>query len=70
MCIDIEDNVLEHLEAIHLFVTVLHAYFNPVSELDMLYNFHKVLFEDNRYFPNILFLLTLIHQCLYHSSAI
>ena len=44
MCIDEADNELAALESIHLFVTVLHTYFNPVSELDMLYNFHKVRF--------------------------
>ena len=42
MCIEEGDNVLAYLESIHLFVTVLNRYFNPVSELDLMYNFNKV----------------------------
>lgn len=42
MGVDESDNDLAYFEAIHLFVTVLNTYFNPVSELDIMYNFHKV----------------------------
>eukprot|EP01095_Lingulamoeba_sp_RSL-Kostka_P009602 TRINITY_DN3335_c0_g4_i1.p1 TRINITY_DN3335_c0_g4~~TRINITY_DN3335_c0_g4_i1.p1 ORF type:complete len:154 (+),score=14.21 TRINITY_DN3335_c0_g4_i1:280-741(+) len=41
ICIEKEDNILSYMEVIHLYVTVLHSYFNPVSELDFVYNFYK-----------------------------
>ena len=42
MCVDVNDNELACLEAIHLFVEVLDHYFNNVCELDLVFNFHKV----------------------------
>lgn len=42
MGIDIDDNELAYLEAIHLFVEVLDHYFSNVCELDIIFNFHKV----------------------------
>mmetsp|Transcript_10983 Transcript_10983/g.27751 ORF Transcript_10983/g.27751 Transcript_10983/m.27751 type:complete len:150 (-) Transcript_10983:307-756(-) len=42
MCVDMEDNNLAVLEAIHLFVEVLDKYFGNVCELDIVFNFHKV----------------------------
>ena len=39
---DVNDNELGCLEAIHLFVEVLDAYFGNVCELDLVFNFHKV----------------------------
>ena len=41
VCIDETDNELAYFEAVHLYVTVLNAYFNPVSEQDIMFNFHK-----------------------------
>ena len=37
------DNELAALEAIHLFVEILDHYFSNVCELDLVFNFHKVL---------------------------
>jgi hypothetical protein len=37
-----DDNELAYLEAIHLFVEVLDAYFGNVCELDLVFNFYKV----------------------------
>ncbi|KAE9446419.1 hypothetical protein C3L33_21684, partial [Rhododendron williamsianum] len=42
MCINQDDNELEVLEIIHLFVEVLDRYFGSVCELDLIFNFHKV----------------------------
>ncbi|KAL0478939.1 AP-2 complex subunit sigma-1 [Acrasis kona] len=42
MCVDISDNDLAYLEAIHLFVEVLDHFFGNVCELDLVFNFHKV----------------------------
>ncbi|XRA96665.1 AP-2 complex subunit sigma [Pycnococcus provasolii] len=42
LCVDVNDNELASLEAIHLFVEVLDHYFNNVCELDLVFNFHKV----------------------------
>eukprot|EP00195_Chlamydomonas_chlamydogama_P010334 CAMPEP_0202893514 /NCGR_PEP_ID=MMETSP1392-20130828/3085_1 /ASSEMBLY_ACC=CAM_ASM_000868 /TAXON_ID=225041 /ORGANISM="Chlamydomonas chlamydogama, Strain SAG 11-48b" /LENGTH=144 /DNA_ID=CAMNT_0049577875 /DNA_START=178 /DNA_END=612 /DNA_ORIENTATION=- len=42
MCIDVSDNELMCLEAIHLFVEILDHYFQNVCELDLVFNFHKV----------------------------
>merc|ERR1711879_177967 len=39
--IDNEDNELAYLEAIHLFVEILDAYFGSVCELDLVFNFYK-----------------------------
>ncbi|KAH1072130.1 hypothetical protein J1N35_024458 [Gossypium stocksii] len=44
MCIDEDDNELEILEIIHLYVEVLDRYFGSVCELDLIYNFHKAYF--------------------------
>ncbi|XP_058191108.1 AP-1 complex subunit sigma-1-like isoform X1 [Rhododendron vialii] len=41
MCINQDDNELEVLEIIHLFVEVLDRYFGSVCELDLIFNFHK-----------------------------
>jgi hypothetical protein len=42
ICIDITDNELTTLEAVHLFVEILDHYFQNVCELDLVFNFHKV----------------------------
>lgn len=42
VCIDVSDNELVYMEAIHLFVEVLDHYFSNVCELDLVFNFHKV----------------------------
>ena len=42
LCVDVNDNELALLEAIHLFVEVLDHYFSNVCELDLIFNFHKV----------------------------
>lgn len=41
-CIDAEDNELAYLEAIHLFVEILDAYFANVCELDLVFHFYQV----------------------------
>ena len=41
LCVDVNDNELALLEAIHLFVEVLDHYFGSVCELDLVFNFHK-----------------------------
>ncbi|KAL7753105.1 AP-2 complex subunit sigma [Sorochytrium milnesiophthora] len=41
-CVDVHDNELAYLEAIHLFVEVLDAFFGNVCELDLVFNFWKV----------------------------
>ena len=41
-CVDVTDNELAYLEAIHLFVMMLDEYFGNVCELDLVFNFHKV----------------------------
>ncbi|GAA5841050.1 hypothetical protein JCM11251_006795 [Rhodosporidiobolus azoricus] len=41
-CVDANDNELVWLEAIHLFVEVLDAFFGNVCELDLVFNFYKV----------------------------
>ena len=38
---DTTDNDLACFEAVHLYVTILNSYFNPVSEQDIMFNFHK-----------------------------
>ena len=42
LCVDVSDNELLYLEAIHLFVEILDHYFQNVCELDLVFNFHKV----------------------------
>jgi AP-2 complex subunit sigma-1 len=37
-CVDTNDNELAYLEAIHLFVEVLDAFFKNVCELDLVFN--------------------------------
>ena len=44
ICVDINDNNLCYLEAIHNFVEVLNEYFHNVCELDLVFNFYKVCF--------------------------
>ncbi|UYV74879.1 AP2S1 [Cordylochernes scorpioides] len=41
ICVDVSDNNLAHLEAIHNFVEVLNEYFHNVCELDLVFNFYK-----------------------------
>jgi hypothetical protein len=42
MCVDVGDNELASLEAIHVFVELLDRYFGNVCELDLVFNFNKV----------------------------
>lgn len=42
ICVDVGDNNLCYLEAIHNFVEVLNEYFHNVCELDLVFNFYKV----------------------------
>ncbi|XP_071506732.1 AP-2 complex subunit sigma-like [Diadema antillarum] len=42
ICVDVGDNNLAYLEAIHNFVEVLNEYFHNVCELDLVFNFYKV----------------------------
>jgi hypothetical protein len=42
LCVDNNDNELGYLEAIHLFVEVLDAFFQNVCELDLVFSFYKV----------------------------
>lgn len=44
ICVDVSDNNLMYLEAIHNFVEVLNEYFHNVCELDLVFNFYKVKF--------------------------
>eukprot|EP00042_Codosiga_hollandica_P028376 m.148714 g.148714 ORF g.148714 m.148714 type:complete len:123 (-) comp52752_c0_seq1:2728-3096(-) len=41
-CVDVNDNGLAYMEAIHNFVETLNTHFTNVCELDLLFNFHKV----------------------------
>lgn len=43
MGVDPTDNELITLEIIHHFVEVLDRYFGNVCELDLIFNFHKVV---------------------------
>ena len=43
LCVDVTDNELAYLESIHLFVEILDHYFSNVCELDLVFNFHKVI---------------------------
>ena len=49
LCVDANDNELACLEAIHFFVEVLDAFFGDVCELDLVFNFYKVL----SWFPHL-----------------
>jgi AP-2 complex subunit sigma-1 len=40
--VDVNDNELAYLESIHLLVELLDKYFTSVTELDLVFNFHKV----------------------------
>ncbi|WOO84978.1 AP-2 complex subunit sigma [Vanrija pseudolonga] len=42
VCVDSNDSELAYLEAIHLFVEVLDAFFQNVCELDLVFSFYKV----------------------------
>jgi AP-2 complex subunit sigma-1 len=46
ICVDVNDNNLCYLEAIHNFVEVLNEYFHNVCELDLVFNFYKVCFYN------------------------
>uniref|UniRef100_A0A7S4KV57 AP complex subunit sigma n=1 Tax=Guillardia theta TaxID=55529 RepID=A0A7S4KV57_GUITH len=50
LCVDVNDNELACLEAIHLFVEILDQYFGNVCELDLVFNFHKVFVILDEYF--------------------
>jgi len=41
LCVDVSDNELGYVEAIHCFVEMLDRYFGNVCELDLVFNFHK-----------------------------
>ncbi|NXA44047.1 AP2S1 protein, partial [Eudromia elegans] len=47
ICVDVTDNNLAYLEAIHNFVEVLNEYFHNVCELDLVFNFYKVPGPDS-----------------------
>jgi AP-2 complex subunit sigma-1 len=42
VCVDVSENEVAMLEAIHFFVELLDKYFGNVCELDLVFNFHKV----------------------------
>lgn len=42
LCVDVNDNELVYLESIHLWVELLDKFFGSVTELDIVFNFHKV----------------------------
>ncbi|KAG4306544.1 hypothetical protein PORY_000532 [Pneumocystis oryctolagi] len=42
VCVDLDDNELAYLEAIHLFVEIIDRFFGNVCELDLIFNFYKV----------------------------
>lgn len=42
IAVDIHDNELACLEAIHLFVELMDSYFSNVCELDIVFHFNKV----------------------------
>lgn len=46
ICVDVSDNNLAYLEAIHNFVEVLNEYFHNVCELDLVFNFYKVRYSS------------------------
>ena len=48
-CVDVSDNELAYLEAIHLFVEMLDRFFGNVCELDLVFNFHKVYIMLDEY---------------------
>jgi hypothetical protein len=43
--VDASDNELVTLETVHLFVEILDHFFSNVCELDLVFNFHKVVFS-------------------------
>jgi AP-2 complex subunit sigma-1 len=47
MCVDANDNDMAYLEAIHFLVEMLDAFFGNVCELDLVFNFFKVLCSLN-----------------------
>merc|ERR1712224_885011 len=50
LCVDIHDNELAHLEAIHLLVEVLDHFFSGVCELDLVFGFNKVYMIIDEFF--------------------
>lgn len=50
IAVDVDDNGLLYLEAIHLFVETLDKYFKNVVELDIVFNFHKVYAIADEFF--------------------
>ncbi|KAE8739447.1 hypothetical protein FOCC_FOCC015043, partial [Frankliniella occidentalis] len=51
ICVDVNDNNLCYLEAIHNFVEVLNEYFHNVCELDLVFNFYKWYFPSPKRIP-------------------
>src|SRR5690606_36815691 len=45
ICVDVNDNNLAYLKAIHNLVEVLNEYFHNVCELDLVFNFYKVFIQ-------------------------
>merc|ERR1719403_213983 len=50
IAVDVNDNELAYLEAIHLFVELLDQFFENVCELDLVFHFHKVLSIVDEFF--------------------
>lgn len=46
ICVDVNDNNLAYLEAIHNFIVVLNESFHNVCKLDLVFNFYKVYATD------------------------
>jgi len=59
ICVDVNDNNLYYLEAIHNFVEVLNEYFHNVCELDLVFNFYKV----NKYVNFIKIVIFFVFRC-------
>jgi hypothetical protein len=47
LCVDVNDNNLAYMEAIHNFVEILNSNFTNVCELDLLFNFYVVCVDLN-----------------------
>jgi AP-2 complex subunit sigma-1 len=61
ICVDVNDNNLCYLEAIHNFVEVLNEYFHNVCELDLVFNFYKA---SKSFFADLIkCMLTLSNLC-------
>ena len=62
ICVDVSDNNLAYLEAIHNFVEVLNEYFHNVCELDLVFNFYKVI--------NYMMVITELYHELYEKCLL